>query len=283
MDLRLRPPGRRREHRTCPRPAPRRIPRRVEGRARGRRPQRPRTRRDPDRTPGRDHPRDRQVPAPGGHRLLRRVHRAHADRPPGDRPAADQAVRCPARSRRPRPRRLRAARQRHRGGARRRPEPRRGPHPPQLPERRARDRPHQRLPERCRRQGSPVPVVQARFVTDPGAAAAAAAVRDLRLLAARRGGAPARRPSRPRRDPLVGPARGLPHRGPRADEGPDGQERTDRAGRREGRLRRQAAPERRWPRGPAKGGDRLLQDVPVGDARHHRQHRRGRRSSRPAG
>ena len=43
-----------------------------------------------------------------------------------------------------------------------------------------------------------------------------------------------------RRAALVGPPRGLPHRGPRADEGADGQERRDRAGGRQGRLRRQA-------------------------------------------
>jgi len=40
-----------------------------------------------------------------------------------------------------------------------------------------------------------------------------------------RGCAPARRESRARGDPLVGPARGLPHGGPRVDEGADGQER----------------------------------------------------------
>ena len=47
---------------------------------------------------------------------------------------------------------------------------------------------------------------------------------------------------RARRHPLVGPPRGLPHRGARADEGADGQERGDRPGRGQGRLRRQAAP-----------------------------------------
>ena len=59
--------------------------------------------------------------------------------------------------------------------------------------------------------------------------AAAARVRDLRLLAAHRGRAPARRQGRARRPALVGPARGLPHRGARPDEGADGQERGDRA------------------------------------------------------
>ena len=56
-----------------------------------------------------------------------------------------------------------------------------------------------------------------------------AALRDLRLPPAGRGHPPARRARRARRHPLVGPARGLPHRGARADEGPDGQERRDRA------------------------------------------------------
>ena len=87
-------------------------------------------------------------------------------------------------------------------------------------------------------------LVQARPLGPALAAAAAAAVRDLRLLAAHRGRAPARRQGRARRHPLVRPARGLPHRGARPDEGADGQERRDRAGRREGRLRGQAAARR---------------------------------------
>ena len=87
-----------------------------------------------------------------------------------------------------------------------------------------------------------VRVVQARPDAGPADAAAAAAVRDLRALAAGRGRAPARRVGRARRPALVGPARGLPHRDPRPDEGADGQERADRAGRREGRVRGQAPP-----------------------------------------
>ena len=46
---------------------------------------------------------------------------------------------------------------------------------------------------------------------------------------------------RPRRPALVGPPGGLPHRDPRPGQGADGQERRDRPGRRQGRLRRQAA------------------------------------------
>ena len=137
-------------------------------------------------------------------------------------------------------------------GDRRRREPRPGPHPAQLPGGRPGDAAHELLP--ARRDGGPsLPVLQARPVEAALAAAAAPALRDLRLLAAHRGRPPARRQGRARRHPLVGPARGLPHRGPRPDEGADGQERGDRPGRREGRLRGQAAAGRRaatrcWPR-----------------------------------
>ena len=64
----------------------------------------------------------------------------------------------------------------------------------------------------------------------PDLPAAAAEVRDLRLLAARRGRAPALRPGGPRRPALVGPARRLPHRGARPGQGADGEEHRDRAG-----------------------------------------------------
>ena len=78
-----------------------------------------------------------------------------------------------------------------------------------------------------------------------GTAAAAAALRDLRLFAARRRRASALRQGRARRHPLVGPAAGFPHRGARPGEGAAGQERRDRAGRRQGRLLAQAAAARR--------------------------------------
>ena len=113
----------------------------------------------------------------------------------------------------------------------------------------------------------------------PGAARAAADVRDLRLFAARRGRAPAGRPGRARRPALVGPARGLPHRGARPDEGADGEERGHRAGRREGRLRAEAAAAGRRARGAAEGRHRLLPDFPPRPARPHRQPRR--RQDRP--
>ena len=66
--------------------------------------------------------------------------------------------------------------------------------------------------------------------TVPGMRRAAAQVRDLRLLAPAGGGAPALRPGGARRAALVGPARGLPHRGARPGQGAGGQERGHRPG-----------------------------------------------------
>ena len=77
-------------------------------------------------------------------------------------------------------------------------------------------------------------------------------VRDLRLLAAVRGRAPAVRAGRPGRAALVRPAGGLPYRGARPGQGADGEERGDRAGRRQGRLRAQAEAGR-----PGRGGGLL--------------------------
>ena len=90
--------------------------------------------RRPDGPPDHDPPRDRQVPAPGGDRVLRRLHGAHAAGAPEDRDAAGQAVRRPVRSRSAptRGRRSRPAAD-DREGDRRRREPRRGPDPAQLP------------------------------------------------------------------------------------------------------------------------------------------------------
>ena len=111
-------------------------------------------------------------------------------------------------------------------------------------------------------------------VGDPRPARAAAEVRDLRLLAARRGRAPALRLGRARRPALVRPPRRLPHRDPRPGQGADGEEHRDRAGRREGRLLRQAAARPQRPRGLDGRGRRLLHDVHLRAARHHRQPRR---------
>ena len=109
-------------------------------------------------------------------------------------------------------------------------------------------------------------VDQAESAADRRTAAAAADVRDLRLLAAGRGRAPAVRLRRPRRAALVGPPRGLPHRDPRPGQGAGREERRHRAGRRQGRIRRQEAARahrrrRRRPRRAAQRGHRLLPAV----------------------
>ena len=150
---------------------------------------------------------------------------------------------------------------------------------------------HERLPHRrVRREHARRAVAarparrhrdQARPAAHPRPAAAAAALRDLGVLAAGRGRAPALRPGRPRRPALVGPARGLPHRGPRPGQGADGQERRHRADRGQGRLRRQAAarPGPR-PRGLAGRGRGLLPHLHLLPARPHRQLRHRRRTAR---
>ena len=91
--------------------------------------------------------------------------------------------------------------------------------------------------------GKPKPFVSLKLDSAAGSrpATPAAEVRDLGLQPARRGRPPALRRGRARRAALVRPPRGLPHRGARPGEGADGQERRHRAGRRQGRLRRQAA------------------------------------------
>ncbi len=80
-------------------------------------------------------------------------------------------------------------------------------------------------------------------------AVAAAALRDFRLFAPRRGRAPALRQGGARRHSLVRPAAGFPHRDPRPGQGAERQERGDRAGRRQGRFRAKAAAGRRRARG----------------------------------
>ena len=123
--------------------------------------------------------------------------------------------------------------------------------------------------------------VQARPGQDPRPAAAAADVRDLGVLAAGRGRAPAGRARRPRRPALERPAGGLPHRGARPHEGPDGEERRDRARRGQGRLRREAAAGRPTPTPPRPRSAACYRDVRRRPARRHRQHRR-RRGRAPA-
>ena len=144
------------------------------------------------------------------------------------------------------------ARGRDRGGAGAGHESRRRPHPAALSGDRSRDAAHQLLPGRRAGRAQGISVLQVRSAPDSGAAAAAADVRDLRLLAAGRSGAPARRTGRPGRTALVRSQGGLPHRGARPDEGPDGEELGDRAGGLEGRLRGEA--HARGPRGGAGRG-----------------------------
>ncbi len=120
-------------------------------------------------------------------------------------------------------------------------------------------------------------VVQARPQRDPGPARAAPAVRDLRLLTACRGRAPALRQGRPGRAAMERPPGGLPHRGSRAGQGADGQERRDRPDRGQGRLLLQEpARPGRGPRGLARRGDPLLPHVHLRSARRDGQPRRGR-------
>ena len=167
-------------------------------------------------------------------------------------------------------------------GAQGRHQPRRRPHPAPLHQpRRSRDA-HQLLPDRRRTACRADHRVQVRVREGRGPAAAAAALRDLRLFAARRGRAPALRQGGARRPALVGPAAGFPHRGARPRQGAAGQERRDRAGRRQGRLRAEAA--RRPPRDRDAwhgGGHRELPHLRAHAARAHRQPRR--RPDRAAG
>ena len=87
--------------------------------------------------------------------------------------------------------------------------------------------------------GQPKPQIAIKYASRKldGVPLPRAALRDLRLFAARRRRASALRQGRARRHPLVRPAAGLPHRGARSGQGAAGQERRDRAGRRQGRLR----------------------------------------------
>ena len=117
----------------------------------------------------------------------------------------------------------------------------------------------------------------------PGLPRAGAVARDLGLQPARRRHPPARRPGRSRRHPLVGPARRLPHRDPRPDEGAAGQERGDRSDRRQGRLLSQAASADVEPRRLARRGHRKLPDLhPLAAVDHRQPRQRQGRASRAA-
>ena len=87
-------------------------------------------------------------------------------------------------------------------------------------------------------------------------------------------------PGRARRPALVGPPRGLPHRGARADEGTEGEERRDRAVGRQGRLRREATPTDADASWRCTRSRRATGLFVRGPARRHRQPRRRPTSSR---
>ncbi len=125
---------------------------------------------------------------------------------------------------------------------------RRRPHPSRAPPPRARDVAHQLVPDRRRGRVPSVRRPEVRPVAGARPAASPPDVRAVRVLAPGRGRAPPRRPRRARRHPVVRPAGRLPHRDPRSDEGPEGQERRDRAVGREGRVRGEAAARRPGPR-----------------------------------
>ena len=84
-------------------------------------------------------------------------------------------------------------------------------------------------------------VVEVGCSADRGASAAASEVRDLRVLASCRRCASAIWLCGARWPALVGPSGGFPHRDPRPRQGPGREERRHRAGRRQGRVRRQTA------------------------------------------
>ncbi len=168
----------------------------------------------------------------------------------------------------------RRGRRRHRSGVAGGREPRRGPHPAPLRQCRAGGGPHQFLPDR--RQGA-AEAPHRHQVRKPHArclAAAASALRNLRVFAADRGRASALRQDRARRHPLVRPAAGLPHRNSRPCQGAAGQERGHRSGRRQGRLRAEAVAQGRPARCSAGGRHGRLRAVHFHLARHHRQPRR---------
>ena len=218
-------------------------------------------------------------------RAVAGVHRGHAREPSADRAAAGAAVQAPVRPEGGGCCRGDEPGERDRAGAGEGQQPERGPGAAAVPRADPRDVAHELLADRSRRQrrgraAAAVPVVQVRPVEGPRAARAASDVRDLRVLDALRGRAPARRQGGARRPALVRPAGGLPHRGAGPRQGADGEEHRHRAGRQQGRLRAEEGAARHRPRGAAEGRHRLLPELPARTARPHRQP--GRRQGRAA-
>ena len=222
---------------------------RLLGRGRERRLQPPGARRAPHRRRDRGAARLREVPAADRLPALAGFHRADAGREPGDRAHARQSLPVALRSREGRRGGRRPPGERDRAGARQGGQPERGPGAAAVPRAPPRDEPHQLLAPRRGRPAADVPLVQVRPVEGARAPRPEADVRDLRVLGAVRGRAPARRQGRARRPALVRPAGGLPHRGARPGQGADGEERRHRAGRVEGRVRAEARARRVRSRG----------------------------------
>ena len=244
VDLRLRValPARMRPHQRDRRRALRgRVRAGVAGRRGVGRVQPPGRRRRPHGTRGRGDARAVPLHPPDGYSVQPGLHRADAGREPPDRPPPGRAVRSSPRSRAARPRDRCAIGHRARARHRRRHDTGRRPDPAHVPARTALRPAHECVPARRRRTAEVEPLVQDRIGEGSRPSPPPTALRDLRVLAARRRRAPAGRIRRAWRSPLVGPPGGLPHRGPRADEGADREERGHRPGRSERRVRRQAA------------------------------------------
>ena len=170
-----------------------------------------------------------------------------------------------------RPRRRRRGRRAGRAGDRRGREPRPGSDPADVPRRGPGRSCGPTTSRPAPRRHQPPVVRQARPVRAPLAPAAAPRF-EIFVYLPRTEGVHLRGYPVARRDPLVGQARGLPHRGARPDEGADGEERGDRPGRRQGRVRGEAPA--REARGAARGGRRVLLDLHPRAARPDRRHRR---------
>ena len=165
------------------------------------------------------------------------LHRGDVGATAASHVAARRAVRGALRpgARRGRPdRRVRDGRRRGARRARRRAVARRGPHRAHVPVADPRHRAHERLPRPPDAGVQVRPVARARSARPGRSTRSSCARRESRVCTCAAA-------DRPRRPALERPPGGLPHRGARSREGADGEERGDRAGRRQGRIRGQAA------------------------------------------